>query len=133
MTLRPSDLARLKRRIASTGKRRQRPESEIQRAILEALRNAGIPCWRNNSRVMRLPGKGGRDRLVRFGGMRGASDILGVIQPHGTMLAIEVKRPGRPATPEQLLFLQMVARSGGRSGVATTVEEALVIARGERR
>jgi hypothetical protein len=41
--------------------------------------------------------------------------------------AIEVKRPGEVATPEQLDFLAMVADAGGRSGVAHSPEEALAI------
>ncbi len=79
---------------------RAQTETQIVRAILEYLRARGFWAERRNSRVMMLPGKGGRLRPVRFGGVKGASDIIAV-GPQGRFIAIEVKRHGGKATLEQ--------------------------------
>jgi len=99
-----------------------RTETEIVRAILEYLRARG--CWaeRRNSRVLMLPGKGGRLRPVRFGGVKGASDII-AIGPQGRFIAIEVKRPGEHATPEQAAYLAEIRRHGGVGLVATSAQD----------
>lgn len=124
-----------------------RSETEIQSAILEYLAICpGVVAWRNNSRVVNMPGKGGKMRPVRFGGLAGASDILGWVdfcrypnadgaspvpcQGSGAyhvprFLSIEVKRPGKKPTPVQATFLEMVRAAGGLAVVATCVDDVI--------
>lgn len=97
-------------------------ESQLVRAILDYLHARG--CWaeRRNSRVLMLPGKGGRLRPVRFGGMQGASDII-AIGLQGRFWAIEVKRPGQRPTPVQTWYLSEILRYGGLAMIATSVQD----------
>ena len=120
-------------------------ETQITRAILQYLGARGIAAWRVNSRVIDLPGKGGRQRPVRFGGMKGMSDIVGIVpsegptvwrqihakattiwqqtQTVGRFLAIEVKSAKGQPTPYQLAFLDLVRRHGGLAFVARSVDD----------
>ena len=68
--------------------------------------------------------KRGKDAMPK-----GVSDILGVCAD-GVFCAIEVKTPQRRSqvTPDQENFLKRVAGHGGRSGVATSLDEAILIA-----
>jgi hypothetical protein len=52
-------------------------------------------------------------------------DIVGCA--NGRMFAIEVKQPGRKATPRQALELAKWQSSGALAGVATSVDEAVDI------
>jgi hypothetical protein len=60
---------------------------------------------------------------------RGEPDLHGCYQGHAFF--IEVKRPGGRATPLQMFRLDVWAKAGARVGIATSVEEALEIVRGE--
>lgn len=147
MNLSPAGAADLlARRRSSTGSRRTSPlntgrsESQIVSAVLRACNLLpGVRLFRLNSRVVRMPGKGGRTRLVRFG-WTGAPDIIGYVvkrssdiqgyetcgpQPVAVIAAVEVKRPGGKATPEQQSFLDLVKRDGGIAGIVTSVEDAV--------
>lgn len=95
-------------------------ESEILKQCLQYLRLRGIVCWRVNSGAVAGEHKGKR-RFVRFNTMPGCSDILGLLPPSGRLLAIECKRPGGKATPDQLQFLDLINRSGGLAFIATSV------------
>lgn len=67
-------------------------------------------------------------RAIRAG-VPGMSDIIGWVG--GQFVAIEAKSKfGRP-TPEQKAFIELVKRSGGRAGIARSVEDAGAIIRGE--
>ncbi len=93
-----------------------RSETEIVKAILDYLRAHGLWAERRNSRVLMLPGKGGRLRPVRFG-VKGGSDII-AIGLQGRFMAIEVKRPGQEATLDQETYLHEIRRHGGIAFVA---------------
>lgn len=107
----------------------------------------GVFAKRMNSRVVRMPGKEGRERLVRFG-FEGCADILGWVdhcrypagEPFDThsnpiacdgtgmyhvprFLAIECKRPGEEPSPAQAAFLEQVRQAGGLAIVATSVAD----------
>ena len=106
-----------------------RSEADVQRAILAYLRTVpGVYAFRCNSRVVRMPGKAGRERLVRFG-VKGLPDILlWRSERHGDQTvarfgAIEVKRPGGKPSPEQVAFLDLLRRAGGIAVLATCVED----------
>lgn len=104
-------------------------ETQIVRAILDYLRVRG--CWaeRRNSRVLMLPGKGGRPRPVRFG-VKGGSDIIAV-SPHGRFIAIEVKRPGESLTTHQAAYLFEIRRHGGIGLMATSAQDVAVALEGQ--
>ena len=55
-------------------------------------------------------------------GPAGMSDLIGFCGP--TFVAIEAKFGRRQATDEQRAFLELVKRSGGRSGIARSIEDA---------
>lgn len=88
-------------------------EREIQKSVLEYLRLRKIPAWRVNSGMMIADNEDGTRRHVRFNMARGCSDVLGILPPSGRFLAVEVKRPGRKPTADQLGFLDMVTAAGG--------------------
>ena len=92
---------------------------------MAAFRALSVPCFRMNSRVVTLPGRGGRLRPVRMGGTKGCADLLCCVPPHGRWLALEVKRPGGKGTPEQWAFLASIQRAGGVGEFVTSVEEAM--------
>jgi hypothetical protein len=75
----------------------------------------------------------------------GVSDLLGwtkisrecikaadsnVLNALAIFTAIEVKGPRTRITPEQLAFIDLVRRSGGRAGIARSVDEARAIITG---
>lgn len=101
-------------------------ETAIQAEILRALQALGCLVVRMNSRVLRVPGAGGRDRLMRVGGVKGMADIVGCDpRQGGRFLAVEVKRPGGVPTPEQAGFLAAVKRAGGLAFVAWSAHHAV--------
>lgn len=117
------------------GKPLPRKEGEIQAAILAYLRTVpGVRAERMNSRVVTMPGRGGRMRPVRFG-FKGCPDIIGWrTQTHwmqccppnfAQFLAIEVKSPGKEPTDEQRAFLQAVRDAGGVSLIARSVDDVV--------
>lgn len=83
--------------------------------------------YRNNVGAL----KDSTGRLVRYGLGVGSSDLIGIRKSDGRMVAIEVKVPGKNATPEQQQFLNIIKRHGGLAGVAHNVEEARKIILGE--
>ena len=93
-------------------------ETDIQSLVRLALSERGILNWRNNTGA--LKDKDGR--LVRYGLFPGSSDIIGIM-PDGRFLAIEVKKPGKKPTPEQLNFIEVIRRHGGIAGVVHSPEE----------
>lgn len=114
------------------------PESSLYGPIMVA---ATVDCharlFRNNSGALRDE----RGVLVRFGLTPGASDLIGIVPRRvtpemvgtvvGLFTALEVKRLGRSATTQQAAFLAMVLRNGGIAARVTSVEEAIMVIRGE--
>ena len=77
-------------------------EADVKRAVLDWLNT--LPetrCWRRNVGAFRGEYKG-KKRFVRFG-QTGMVDVEGVC--FGYHVEIEIKRPGRVVTPEQLKWL----------------------------
>ena len=93
-------------------------EQDIQNLIRLALSERGILNFRNNVGCL----KDATGRMVRYGLYPGSSDIIGIM-PDGRFLAIEVKKPGKKPTPEQLNFIEAIRRHGGGAGVAHGVED----------
>ena len=95
-------------------------ESDVLAACLQYLAVKGIFAWRQNQGAIPLKNGGYR----RFVGLRGVSDILGILPQRvdvvgegevrfGNLLAVEVKRPGEKPRPEQAAFLERVNELGG--------------------
>lgn len=100
-------------------------EHQIQNAILGYLNSQGHYCWRNNSGMVHMRDKYGRDRMWKAG-LKGSSDIIG-IATDGRFIAIECKRKGKKPTPQQEAFLQEIKQRGGYAGIATSIEDTQVI------
>ena len=97
-------------------------EADILRQCLDYLRLRGIPAWRQNQGGIRATYRG-RRRFVRFAGIEGISDILGLLPPSGRLLAVECKRPGGKPSPQQLAFLEQVRAAGGLAVVVHSLHE----------
>lgn len=105
-------------------------EKRIQSEIALEYNKAGTRLLRNNIGVAEY--KNGA--VVRYGvGGVGGSDFIGLnkitITPEmvgkqvAIFCAVEVKRPQKKPTPQQLRFLEMVASLGGIAGVATCTDD----------
>lgn len=120
-------------RTKGGGKLPQPTEHEIQNTILERLnfvKNGFF--WRENSGLMTAEYKGVK-RMWRAG-IAGIADVMGLWQ--GTPIAIEVKRPGKKPSPDQLAFKRRFEECGGIYIVCTdaaTVVKQLEEAMNERK
>jgi hypothetical protein len=96
-------------------------ESDIVRACLDWLGLQRILAWRMNNTGVFDPA---RKRFRSFHGLAGVADILGILPQavrlddgtevtFGNFLAVEVKRPGAGARPEQEAFLDGIRQRGG--------------------
>ena len=102
------------------------PEGATLNAILDYLRIRHIYAWRNNTAAVSISGvPGKRNRFVRFG-LKGSSDILGILDD-GRFLAIEVKAPKGRTTVEQENFLGSIRMRGGLAFVARSVEDVMKV------
>ena len=108
-------------------------ESKIQSAIIDAL------CLHKDVTWCMVVTSGGfkvRGSYIQIGRFfdsnhdlkAGVSDIIGQLKD-GRFFCIEVKKPKEKPTDEQLYFLQMVKDSGGVSGWADNIADALNIIR----
>lgn len=102
----------------SQSSRTNGPEKDIQRACLDWLNTIpGVSLWRQNRGAKlniyrRKDGSEGRS-YVKFG-EPGATDTTG-IGPGGVRIEVEIKRPGKSPTLEQLAYQQMIRDRGGIS------------------
>lgn len=61
-------------------------------------------------------------RIRAFRGLKGVSDILGVL-PDGRFLAVECKGPKGKPSPEQVEFIENVRKMGGVAFVARSLQD----------
>jgi hypothetical protein len=94
-------------------------EKEVLAGVLAVVKRLGLDIHRNNTGAARLPGKGGKPQLVRFGQV-GAGDLSGWL-PGGRHVEIETKRRGNKPRPEQL---ERLIRINAAGGVAFWVDDA---------
>jgi hypothetical protein len=95
-------------------------EIVIQQAIRLALgQEPDVRVWRNECGVAVH-----RGRHVRYGLVRGSSDLILILKPLGRFLALEVKLPKGRISVEQEQFLEVVRRFGGFGAVVRSVEDA---------
>lgn len=95
-------------------------ERDIQRSVLDLLALLKIRAWRINQQGVPLHNGSGK---YRPGPTRGMSDVIAALPPNGRWLAVEIKRPGKKATPAQQKFLDQVNSVGGLAFVATSADE----------
>jgi hypothetical protein len=96
-------------------------EGEIQNQILDWLNLKQIFNWRQNTMGVYCGKDNQGNARFRKAPTTGVSDILGVL-PNGRFLAIECKRPGGKATPEQMEFIDSVNSNGGLAFVADNLD-----------
>lgn len=90
-----------------------RPEADVLRAVLAALRRHPAVAWveRLNSGVVEVDG-----RWIRYGWV-GSADVIGQLAD-GRFLAVEVKAPAGRVSEAQQAFLDRVNAAGGVAFVA---------------
>jgi hypothetical protein len=104
--------------------KRQQPEAQIQRAVIEHLR------WRHFPGVFwcHVP-NGGYRRPVEAAILQALGTVAGVpdiILIHaGKVFALELKAHGRKPTPAQLATMQAMRSAGATVAVAHGVDEAV--------
>jgi len=81
-------------------------------------------AWRQNQGRMKIEDASKRDgfRYVQFAGVRGISDIIGVLKC-GHFLAVECKRKDKKPTFEQSTFLGSAERFNGCAIVARSIDD----------
>ncbi len=87
---------------------RQLTEADVTAAIRQILRTCKIWHFKHWAGPM---------------GEKGISDIIGCF--NGRMVAIEIKRPGGKATPDQIAFIEAVRAAGGIGFVAWSTEDVI--------
>ena len=103
----------------------------LEREVLSSIRLAlglepDLVLWRNTVGQADVADRAGVRRLV-YGLAVGSADLVGILRvAHGCgrWVALEVKRPGEKARPEQAEWLSLVRRMGGFACVVVSVEEA---------
>ena len=99
-------------------------EAQISDAIRLALgSDPTLVLWRNNCGVAEH-WNGKSVDTVRYGLANGSADFIGVLQPEGRFVALEIKSPSGRVTPDQVKWLALVRRMGGFAAVVRSVDEA---------
>jgi hypothetical protein len=94
-------------------------ESDTLTACLELLRLRGVLAWRSNNAGVFDPA---RKCFRSFRGLKGVSDILGILDG-GRLLAVETKSAAGRLSAEQEWFLAEVNRRGGMAGCVRSVQD----------
>lgn len=98
-------------------------EGNLHRLIQIAASERGHRLFRNN--IGKL--KDARGQWIAFGvGGTGGSDLIGWTRD-GAFAAIEVKTETGRVRPEQEAFIAAVRASGGKAGIARSVEDMVEI------
>lgn len=124
----PASLAHLDKPKRAYTKREQVGASEAQ--VLKAIRSA-LSLHPNVGMIFRMQSGVFSEgyRKIRVGQV-GAADLMGVLK-NGQAFAIEVKREkGGQLSDAQRRYLNTVLASGGKAGVARSVEQAIAIIEG---
>jgi len=108
-----------------------RPENQVVSACLAWLKLQGAFVWRNNSRTVMVPGKGGTPRPMFFG-LPGSPDILGML-PGGRFVGVECKRAlgprgganGSVQSEDQKMFQEEVEKTGGLYVLARGLDDLM--------
>ena len=76
--------------------------------------------WRNSTGVAGIDG-----RKMRFGLVRGGSDLIGIVRGTGRFFALEVKTATGRIQIEQAQFIDLVRGMGGYAAVVRSVDDAM--------
>lgn len=105
-------------------------ETDIMKLIRQELGSGKIRLFRNNVGQARTE----TGAVVVFGLCKGSSDLIGwkSVEITSDMIgkrvaiftALEVKKPGKKPDKDQRNFIAVVAKHGGISGVAVSIEQA---------
>jgi hypothetical protein len=100
-------------------------EGDLVKQVIAYLNLRRVFAWRQNQGAVASTHKGKRS-FVRFAGVEGISDIIGIL-PGGRFLAIETKvRPNKP-TKVQRAFLDAVTLAGGLAIVAYDLDDVIQV------
>jgi len=100
-------------------------EQELQKQILDYLAYRKGKYWRQNSGAIVAEYKG-KKRFFKFTGMKGLSDIIGIL-PDGRFFACEVKiKPNKP-TDDQINFINCVNYHGGVGIIAYELNDVIEV------
>jgi hypothetical protein len=107
-------------------------EADVLRSCLDYLRLRGVFAWRSNTTGVYDPT---RKAFRSFRGLRGVSDILGVLPRTldvggrratvGVFLAVECKAGRGKLTSDQAAFLDAVRKAGGIALCVRSVGELM--------
>jgi hypothetical protein len=95
-------------------------ETALVAQLKQYLELAGALVIRVNSGAF-AGSHNGKKWFVKLNSEPGCSDLLACYR--GRFVALEVKRPGKKATPEQESFLAAVEAAGGLAAVVTGIED----------
>lgn len=93
-------------------------ESDISAKIQVRASELGARLWRNQSGKYQLAD----GRWLSSGLFPGSPDLIGVL-PSGKFLAVEVKRPGGTARPNQIAAIEFLKTMNCCAGICTSVED----------
>lgn len=99
-------------------------ETQLVYSCLEYLALKKIFAWRANSGSMSVESSSGKKRFIRFAGVDGLADIIGVL-PDGRFLAVECKMPGRHPKPAQIEFARRITAAGGVALLIYSLDELI--------
>jgi len=91
----------------------------VNEILVELSKTGRCTVWKNSTGVAKSEG-----RYISFG-LKGSSDIIGLLEPNGQFLAIEVKTGNAKQSLQQKKFEEMIKRRGGRYAVCRSVADAL--------
>lgn len=93
----------------------------VNEILLDFGQMPDVVVWKNNTGVGLAIDNPARH--VRFG-LNGSGDILGVVAPHGRLLAVEAKTGGGTQSKPQKAFQRAIESVGGVYVVARSVADA---------
>lgn len=100
-------------------------ETQLVRAVLDALHAKGVWCWRVNAGLTVFAAGAHAKRVIK-GAPNGTPDVIGVLpEGSGRMFGIECKSPTGKQNANQKAWEARANRSGVRYGVARSVSDAL--------
>jgi hypothetical protein len=108
-----------------TGRKNNKPERQLQKQMIEALKQIGVFAFHVESKAVYSASAGA---YLNSQTVVGCADILGVT-PQGQFLAVEVKSPGRRSTlrEAQCDFLTNVIERGGFAVCSDSLEHLLAL------
>ena len=110
----------------------KRPEQEIQRAVIQHLRQRGMPgivYWHTPNGAFYGGKRNGKGMAIQgsimsgLGVRAGVSDLIAVHS--GKIFALELKAPGGRASDAQLQFISDIDRAGAFTALVESLDAAL--------